>query len=318
MIRKLHLVGLVLLMACNATTEQVSEERTPAATSLLGTKLYPRERSDSTLEKLQANLRDAQMVYKAHPEDEMSIIWYGRRLAYLDRYNDAIAVYSEGLKTHPQSYKILRHRGHRYISIRDFDRAIADLSRAAVLAEGTQPEIEPDGQPNKLDTALTTTQWNIYYHLGLAYYLNGNFEKALEAYESCYALSTNMDVLVAITDWMYMTLRRMELQERAEELLVHIPSDAEVIENDSYLKRIRMYQGLVMPRELLSADPEDLDFALKLATQGYGVGNWHLYTGDTSQALTVFNNVITGDYWPAFGFIAAEADLARLERSDPL
>lgn len=35
--------------------------------------------------------------YQADPGDEDAIIWYGRRLAYLSRYNDAIEVYSRGL-----------------------------------------------------------------------------------------------------------------------------------------------------------------------------------------------------------------------------
>ena len=52
---------------------------------------------------------------------------------------------------------------------------------------------------------------------------------------------------------------------------------------------------------------------MSFATQGYGVGNWYLYNGKLDQAKTVFRRVLAGSYWPAFGYIAAEADLARLE-----
>jgi hypothetical protein len=41
------------------------------------------------------------------------------------------------------------------------------------------------------------------------------------------------------------------------------------------------------------------------------VGNWHFYNDDVERALEVFRAVVDGDAWAAFGFIAAEAELAR-------
>ena len=61
-----------------------------------------------------------------------------------------------------------RHRGHRYVSIREFDRAIADLEYAATLIEGTEDEIEPDGMPNAMNIPVSSLHSNIWYHLGLA------------------------------------------------------------------------------------------------------------------------------------------------------
>jgi hypothetical protein len=52
---------------------------------------------------------------------------------------------------------------------------------------------------------------------------------------------------------------------------------------------------------------------LDIATQGYGVGNWYFYNGNIEQAKEIFQKVMEGTYWPAFGYIAAEADLARLQ-----
>ena len=43
-----------------------------------------------------------------------------------------------------------------------------------------------------------------------------------------------------------------------------------------------------------------------------GVGNWHLYNGRRDEAVSAFRQVLTSDQWPAFGYIAAEADLKRL------
>lgn len=308
---------VVLVSSCNGKKDNEStneiKKAEPEAVSLLGKELYPRELSATIKADYKKKLEDTRLKYKANDKDETNIIWYGRRLAYLDRYREAIDVYTRGLEVHPDSWRILRHRGHRYITTREFDRAIADLSRAASLIVGTVPEIEPDGLPNKLNKPLSTIQWNIYYHLGLAYYLKGDFENAKGAYQMCLDMSDNPDILVAATDWSYMTKRRLGEVEGAEALLPSITKDMDMIENDSYFNRIMMYKGLQSPDDLLIYDEDISDGSLVIATQGYGVGNWFLYNGDTTRAVEIFNKVIEGDYWSAFGYIAAEAELAQFQ-----
>ena len=61
---------------------------------------------------------------------------------------------------------------------------------------------------------------------------------------------------------------------------------------------------------MLAETASELDFA----TLGYGLGNWHLYNDDLERAVAIFRRVTSGPYWPAFGFIAAEAELAERER----
>lgn len=302
------LLPLIIVVACS----QPEVPAVPEAKSLLGEPLYPRELPQEVKEDFERKLSDTRMQAKAHPDSEIALIWFGRRLAYLGRYRKAIEVYTEALKKHPESYKLLRHRGHRYISVREFDRAIADLSRAAVLAEGTEPEIEPDGLPNKLNKPLSTTQWNIYYHLGLAYYLKNDLELAKDAFSVCHQMSENDDTLVAASDWLYMIYRRLGETQEADSILQQVPENPTIIENDSYLRRIRMYQGKVSPESLLEVDSGN-DASLTLATQGYGVANWYFYNGDTTKAVELFDQVLAGDNWPAFGYIAAEADYARLQ-----
>ena len=85
------------------------------------------------------------------------------------------------------------------------------------------------------------------------------------------------------------------------------------IENDSYYKRLKMYQGKLQPEDLLQVDPSANDYDLSLATQGYGVGNWYLYNGDTAKAVEIFEKVTSGKSFSSFGFIAAEAELARMK-----
>ncbi len=185
------------------------------------------------------------------------------------------------------------------------------MEKAADLEEGRQDRIEPDGLPNAAGIPTSTLQTNIYYHLGLAYYLQGHFDKALPAYETCLSLSKNNDMMVATCDWLYMTLRRLGRKKEATRVLEPIREDLELLESFSYHRRLMMYQGKHKPETLLDGGKGD-DAALNFATQGYGVGNWFLYNGNKEKAIEVYRKVMEGNHWAAFGFIAAEADLARL------
>ena len=141
--------------------------------------------SQQDLDRRQKKLLEAEADYTLDPNDLDNIIWYGRRLAYLGKYQEAINIFTEGLRKHPQSHKLYRHRGHRYITVRQYDQAIDDLQNAAFYASNAANDIEPDGIPNAYNRPLSNTKWNIWYHLGLAYYLKGNYDKAISSYKKC-------------------------------------------------------------------------------------------------------------------------------------
>ena len=83
-----------------------------------------------------------------------------------------------------------------------------------------------------------------------------------------------------------------------------------LIESHAYHKRLLMYQGKITPDSLLSSTGADSAAAdLDLATQGYGVGNYYFYNGDTQKAQAIFERVLQTRNWTAFGYIAAEVDM---------
>jgi len=292
-------------------------EQPVEAISLLGVALRRPDLPDSARARLEENLATAEAAYAADPDSEETIIWLGRRLAYLSRYGEAIDVFSGGLELFPESYRLRRHRGHRYISTRQLDLAVIDLAAAAELAAGREDQIEPDGAPNALGIPLGTDHFNIWYHLALAHYLQGDFDAALAAYEECMAVSGNPDLLVATSDWMVMTLRRLGRGNETAPLLDAITADMEIIENDSYHRRLLMYKGELAAGDLLDLrSVDDPDQAVNVATQGYGVGNWYLTSGDEARAIEVYERILESTSWAAFGYIAAEADLARLRSAE--
>ena len=90
--------------------------------------------------------------------------------------------------------------------LKDFNNAISDLELASELMINTPNQIEPDGLPNLKNIPLTTTYGNIWYHLGLAYYLKQNWSKALKAFQNGYDLGGNDDNLVSTGHWIFMIL----------------------------------------------------------------------------------------------------------------
>jgi tetratricopeptide (TPR) repeat protein len=288
------------------------ETRTPEATSLLGKPLFAPALPAERRAAMEKDLAAAQAAFDTDPSSAEAAIWLGRRTAYLGRYRDAIRIFSAAIEKHPSDARMYRHRGHRYISVRELDNAVADLSKAATLVEGRPDEVEPDGQPNAKNIPTSTLKTNIYYHLGLAHYLKGEFAPAADAYRLCMTHSKNADMQVATAHWQYMTLRRLGREAEAAAVLAPITADMAVIENDSYHRLLMMYKGATAAGVLLDASTAE---ALDAVTIGYGVANWHLYNGRKEDARAILANLVdkyAETQWAGFGYIAAEADLARL------
>lgn len=284
------------------------------AWSLFGEPLTPPAPAGDAKATLETNLAAAKADFETNPQSADALIWLGRRVAYLGRYREAIETFSRGISLHPQDARFYRHRGHRYLTTRQFARAIADFEKAASLVRGQPDEVEPDGQPNARNVPTSTLQSNIHYHRGLAYYLTGDFEKARAAYDECLGVSKNADMQVATIYWQNMTLRRLGRMAEADALLARISKDMDVIENRAYHQLLRLWQGQADGDALLAT----AEVALDRATLGYGVGTWHLVNGRRDRALAAWRGVLASPQWAAFGAIAAEADVHRLgERPRP-
>lgn len=261
------------------------------------------------LSRRESKLKEAEQIYIANPLNENAIIWYGRRLAYLGKFEEAIAVYSEGLKIFPESYQLFRHRGHRFITLRAFDRAIEDLQKAAFYVRNEPVIIEPDGIPNSMNKPLSNNKFNIWYHLGLAYYLKGNYDKAISAYKKCMEVSNNPDLKVATTCWLYSTYRKLGNFDAAQSLVETIPSRMNLIENRSYHDLIMLYRGFVTADVLIARNTaSELD-----ASVGYGIANFYQIEGKVTDAQQLLTRILSGTQWDSFGYIAAEVEVERLK-----
>ena len=122
----------------------------------------------------------------------------GLLLAGLGYYREAAECYSRAIAINPFNWEYYRHRAHRFVSCGYFADGAADFTIASRL------------NPN---------DWNVWYHLGLSYFLLGMYDKADWAYTRCAALNKTADDICAVTDWHYMTLKRLGKDEEAAKLL---------------------------------------------------------------------------------------------------
>jgi len=253
----------------------------PEVVSAKGKKFYARADEKGAVAEAVKNLA-------ANPANIDLMIALGQSQAGTWHFRDAISTYTAAIKIDPKNAVLYRHRGHRYITTRQLDKAIEDLERAAKLDE---------------------TSYDILYHLGLAYYLKGKFDKAAEAYERCRRHAEGDDAIVAVSDWLYMSYKRAKDDFEASGVLQRIRIGMQVQENKAYYDRLLFYKGLKREAEIFNPKMGDLE----AATVGYGLGNWYLCTGEESKAKEYFEKIVAGPYWPAFGFIAAETDLAKMK-----
>ena len=261
-------------------------------------------------EELVANREMAKADYERDPDNLDYLIWYGRKRAYAGDYRGAIEIFSRGMELYPDEPRLYRHRCHRYLTIREFDRALADCKKGAMLIEGGEDSVEPDGAPNAANIPIYTRHSTIWYHLGLAYYFTHDFENAHMAFQNGKDLHVNADMEVSFSHWNYMTLRRLGREQEAYETVITIPDDIVVYESQAYLQLIDLYKGKITVDELwqnTSLDDRSSAFT-------YGIANWYLYNGDSDRAFDMMSEIaqpydFKGYGWGAFGFIAAEADL---------
>ncbi|HEX5576969.1 MAG TPA: tetratricopeptide repeat protein [Gemmatimonadaceae bacterium] len=310
-------LAVATLAAAGCRTAPTAPSPAPApsyeAVSLLGDTLRAFPLGAETRARYERQLAEARASYERAPNDVDSIIWYGRRLGYLGRIREAIEVYSRGIAIHPDNPWLYRHRGHRYITVRELDNAISDFERASRLVQGKPDEVEPDGQPNARNMPIGTLHSNIDYHLALAYYLKGDFARALPVYERELAGSRNDDRRVSIAHWYYMALRRLGRDLEAAAVVAPMTRQMNVIENDAYHRLVLLYKGELPVDSVLAMSPSG-EMSVTDATAAYGIANWHLYNGRTAEARRIFERIIAGGQWGAFGYIASEAELARARR----
>jgi len=154
---------------------------------------------------------------------------------------------------------------------------------------------------------LDPSCYGCLYHLGVVKFVAGEFAGAADAFARGLPLAPNAGERAGSIDWSWMSLMRAGQAAEAQAVLDR-NADSLPVEN-AYTRRLRLYRGQIGPEQVLT--PTEAD-DVNIATLSFGLGNWYLVRGDTARAREWFGRAVASGGWPAFGFIAAEAELTRM------
>ena len=298
--RLVVVVSLWLLAGCQAPLPDGAE-----AWSLSGRALHAPELSKEVRAERESNLSAAREVLAANPEDREAAIWVGRRLGYLGRYREAIDVFSDALARLPGDAFLLRHRGHRYLSVREFGKARADFDAAAIACRTTPDEVEPDGLPVPNRPPHSTLHFNVHYHRALVAFVMGDFDAAVAGWLDCLAVCHNDESRVAVTHWLWCARMRSGDPAGAAAVVAGITADMDIVENKSYHQLCLLYRGQ-LHREKIYVGEGSSGAALR-----FGLAHYDLVTKGRKAAQWQLEQLAADPGWASFGVIAAEAELTR-------
>ena len=232
----------------------------------------------------------ATAALNADPRNVQRIIALGVAQSGARQFREAIETFTRGLAIAPNEPMLYRWRGHRYLSVREFDKSMADLTR------GYQ---------------LDSTNYGVLYHLGVLRYLKGDFNEAAALFGMSQPRAPDGGERAGSTDWLWMSLSRAGRAAEATAMLATRPDSLPTPPGYAYVSRLKMYRGELSPNALFSpADTADV----QVATLNYGLGSWYLVHGDTAKATAAFERAVASGGWPGFGFMVSEAELLRLRR----
>ncbi|HEY7286922.1 MAG TPA: tetratricopeptide repeat protein [Vicinamibacterales bacterium] len=92
-------------------------------------------------------VKSARAALEADPRNIARIIDLGVAQSGARQFREAIATFTRGLDIEPNNALLLRWRGHRYLSVREFDRAFADLTRRHDRQYDLRNLVPPRGRP---------------------------------------------------------------------------------------------------------------------------------------------------------------------------
>ena len=229
----------------------------------------------------------AQAALTADPKNVQRYIDLGVAQSGARQFREAIQTFTRGMAVAPNDAMLYRWRGHRYLSVREFDKAQADLTKGL---------------------ALDSTLYGILYHLGIVRFLRGDFAGAAQMFTRAQPRAPDAGELAGSTDWRWMSLMRAGRKAEAEAMLARRPDSLKV--DNAYARRLKLYRGEIGPDAVItSADTADV----QAATLAYGLGNWYLVRGDKAKAKSYFEQSVKSGGWPGFGFIVSEVELRRVK-----
>jgi len=293
--------------------------------SLLGEPLFD-PNSPATTGAFTLEEAKAQVEYAA-TKSEFNIVWLARVEGFLYNWGRAFDLLAEGWRRFPESFRVPRHIGHRLISSRQVSNATSwlETARENVRGQAATAEFFPVELRIIPMVPKSSSQFNIYYHLGLSYFLAGNYTAAASVYEEGYhwaftEFDDGDDSFFAVNYWLVNSYQRIGTPaalEASTRLLANVSSDRShyrIVEAPAwgYYEALMLWKGEIEPEAVLRM--ADTKPGIQLDTYGYAVAQFLFAQSSQEQrhlAKQLMVILRADPQWGAFGYIGAEYDLFR-------
>src|SRR3990172_7673403 len=214
----------------------------------------------------------AEAALAADPRNVERIVQLGVAQSGVRQFREAIQTFTRGLAIAPNDPMLYRWRGHRWLSVRELDRAMDDLTRGY---------------------RLDSTNYGILYHLGIVRFARRDFAGAADAFARAQSRAPEAGELAGSTDWLWMSLARAGRTAEAQAMLARRADSLPV--NNAYARRLHPYPGEIGPDQVFTpADTADVQGA----TLPFGVGDWDPGRGGTARARSWFERSVASGGWP--------------------
>lgn len=269
----------------------------PQVLSLAGVSLFG-------LKDEKGEIEQARAKFAKEPTNPQLLIEVGQLQDSFMRHADAVETYTLGIEKFPKDWRFLRYRGQRYISSRKFGAAIQDLEKAR---------------------ESTKQSYDVAYYLGLAYYFQGEYEKAETEFGRCEAqlkqpLGTPEDLLgltsceigreeqaflVPLMFWRYLALRRGGKMAEAKAYAEAVSPLWTLRSNKAFYDSLLFFRGTKEVTEMLEGANEATRDYL---TRSAGVAVQLFSEGERQRACAIWQRNAMDTKWNHLGVIAAEAE----------
>ncbi len=230
-------------------------------------------------------------LLKAEPENYELLMKLGDSLRFQLRYTEAIEAYTDAIISNPQRFEAYEGRGTSYMKSMRFKEALADH---LTYISHIPPQLYP------------------LYRVGLCYYYNNLYEKALTYFEQAekFALEEDFgEMIVATCFWKAMCLLKMGRLDDARDVARGFEPKTQVGHHTSYRRAVFVLSGRYSLSEELAAlegEPDSLEYS----TAMYGLLVYMKEAGYDSETLKKYRSkMLERDrFWACFGYIAALND----------
>jgi tetratricopeptide (TPR) repeat protein len=258
-------------------------------------------------------MAEAREAMQRDSSDLRTRLRYARSTADLGNLREAVYLYTRIAQSGFEDPRVYRGRGELLFRLRQFDGALADLRRAALLLIGRGPILETDPLGSRLEDGslpVTTAQFQVFFFQGLTLYCMADYAAAAPVLlEAVRQAETTEDRVRALL-WLFFATRRLGPGPEARGILDLVQPAWTEAAPAPELMLLLGFQGAIPTDSIRARALGPITDEARLLS--YGMAFALLLTSDRQAEAELWLERAHTGAWDALVYVVAEAELARL------